>query len=74
MEIIGSIINKDVLTLLEHYEGWRSSLNMNTYLGSYETILIYITWFYFYFYLNYLIENSNFNLLSNTQEMIADGD
>jgi len=49
---------------------------MNTYLGSYEFFLIYhmVLFIYIYFYLNYLIENSNFNLLSNTQEMIADGD
>jgi len=50
---------------------------MNTYLGSYEIFFnIYhmVLFIYIYFYLNYLIENSNCNLLSNTQEMIADGD
>ena len=55
MEIIGSIINKDVLTLLDRYEGWKSSLNINTYLGSYETILIYITWFYLYLFISIFI-------------------
>ena len=41
MEILGSSISKDTLTLLESNEGLRYTLNMNTHIGNYEIILTY---------------------------------